>query len=108
MSFILIISCYCRIMPFYWHKIWISISNCLNAWFFIVRNNHSLNLFIFFFISSFSFSICIQDIGCFLIKIGINFSNLTQNFMWFYLACICLLYTSDAADDLLCVDLGGR
>src|SRR5450756_3120898 len=22
--------------------------------------------------------------------------------------CICLLYTSDAADDLLCVDLGGR
>src|SRR5659263_287532 len=25
--------------------------------------------------------------------------------MWRY---ICLLYTSDAADDLLCVDLGGR
>ena len=25
-----------------------------------------------------------------------------------YEACICLLYTSDAADDLLCVDLGGR
>src|SRR5450756_2756175 len=24
------------------------------------------------------------------------------------LAIICLLYTSDAADDLLCVDLGGR
>ena len=24
------------------------------------------------------------------------------------LSCICLLYTSDAADDLLCVDLGGR
>ena len=23
-------------------------------------------------------------------------------------AMICLLYTSDAADDLLCVDLGGR
>ena len=23
-------------------------------------------------------------------------------------ACSCLLYTSDAADDLLCVDLGGR
>ena len=22
--------------------------------------------------------------------------------------CYCLLYTSDAADDLLCVDLGGR
>ena len=25
-----------------------------------------------------------------------------------YRAGICLLYTSDAADDLLCVDLGGR
>mgnify|MGYP007068788233 CR=1 FL=1 len=24
------------------------------------------------------------------------------------LAYVCLLYTSDAADDLLCVDLGGR
>ena len=24
------------------------------------------------------------------------------------LSCNCLLYTSDAADDLLCVDLGGR
>src|SRR5450756_2876022 len=24
------------------------------------------------------------------------------------IACTCLLYTSDAADDLLCVDLGGR
>src|SRR5659263_768747 len=24
------------------------------------------------------------------------------------LSCYCLLYTSDAADDLLCVDLGGR
>src|SRR5450756_3127471 len=24
------------------------------------------------------------------------------------LPCTCLLYTSDAADDLLCVDLGGR
>ena len=26
----------------------------------------------------------------------------------FYQSWICLLYTSDAADDLLCVDLGGR
>ena len=24
------------------------------------------------------------------------------------MTCTCLLYTSDAADDLLCVDLGGR
>ena len=30
----------------------------------------------------------------------LNFSFLTRRF--------CLLYTSDAADDLLCVDLGGR
>ena len=27
---------------------------------------------------------------------------------WMLVACDCLLYTSDAADDLLCVDLGGR
>src|SRR5680860_1341248 len=27
---------------------------------------------------------------------------------WLGRACTCLLYTSDAADDLLCVDLGGR
>ena len=26
----------------------------------------------------------------------------------FHCFCTCLLYTSDAADDLLCVDLGGR
>ena len=26
----------------------------------------------------------------------------------FAMSCLCLLYTSDAADDLLCVDLGGR
>ena len=25
-----------------------------------------------------------------------------------FVSCVCLLYTSDAADDLLCVDLGGR
>src|SRR5450756_3198348 len=29
-------------------------------------------------------------------------------FATYGLSCICLLYTSDAADDLLCVDLGGR
>ena len=29
-------------------------------------------------------------------------------FILFYLWYACLLYTSDAADDLLCVDLGGR
>ncbi len=27
---------------------------------------------------------------------------------WTKLVCTCLLYTSDAADELLCVDLGGR
>ena len=36
--------------------------------------------------------------------------NLFQplGFIIFLIASICLLYTSDAADDLLCVDLGGR
>src|SRR5680860_1920162 len=29
-------------------------------------------------------------------------------FLVFHISNICLLYTSDAADDLLCVDLGGR
>ena len=33
-----------------------------------------------------------------------QFVNLTPHI----LNIICLLYTSDAADDLLCVDLGGR
>src|SRR5680860_553448 len=28
--------------------------------------------------------------------------------IWSAWSCSCLLYTSDAADDLLCVDLGGR
>ena len=31
-----------------------------------------------------------------------------KSFSLFYLYISCLLYTSDAADDLLCVDLGGR
>ena len=38
-----------------------------------------------------------------------------QNGKWYFIAGViepnnknCLLYTSDAADDLLCVDLGGR
>ena len=33
---------------------------------------------------------------------------LGKNFVFFQLTPGCLLYTSDAADDLLCVDLGGR
>ena len=28
--------------------------------------------------------------------------------MNFHIECVCLLYTSDAADDMQCVDLGGR
>ena len=39
---------------------------------------------------------------CFPITVGINFNPITIVFH------ACLLYTSDAADDLLCVDLGGR
>src|SRR5450756_3065398 len=32
----------------------------------------------------------------------------TAMHFWRLVGCYCLLYTSDAADDLLCVDLGGR
>ena len=31
-----------------------------------------------------------------------------RTYVLLLLVYICLLYTSDAADDLLCVDLGGR
>src|SRR5680860_741881 len=34
--------------------------------------------------------------------------NLHEVNKFIFLSLICLLYTSDAADDLLCVDLGGR
>ena len=38
-----------------------------------------------------------------------SFSVLLIDFLFYRkLFCSCLLYTSDAADDLLCVDLGGR
>ena len=39
---------------------------------------------------------------------NVNATKITQPNMQCYLCKICLLYTSDAADDLLCVDLGGR
>src|SRR5450756_3112794 len=42
-----------------------------------------------------SFKVCFTLPNC---RIGISIGSVT----------ICLLYTSDAADDLLCVDLGGR
>src|SRR5450756_2820660 len=44
----------------------------------------------------------LEDVRAFqvhLVSTGISWPGLNQ---------ICLLYTSDAADDLLCVDLGGR
>src|SRR5450756_2426015 len=46
--------------------------------------------------------------------IGLSFAinALNSRGFWVSIPClfnkICLLYTSDAADDLLCVDLGGR
>ena len=49
-----------------------------------------------------------------LIELITKYKNLgidkQKNYDKFYLYSIitCLLYTSDAADDLLCVDLGGR
>ena len=35
-------------------------------------------------------------------------SNFENFYVETYSSLTCLLYTSDAADDLLCVDLGGR
>ena len=37
-----------------------------------------------------------------------DYVNKEQNPIHLPITEICLLYTSDAADDLLCVDLGGR
>eukprot|EP00657_Telonema_sp_P-1_P011966 TRINITY_DN7902_c0_g1_i1.p1 TRINITY_DN7902_c0_g1~~TRINITY_DN7902_c0_g1_i1.p1 ORF type:complete len:155 (-),score=62.70 TRINITY_DN7902_c0_g1_i1:101-565(-) len=34
--------------------------------------------------------------------------GVASSMYWVNSGCCCLLYTSDAADDLLCVDLGGR
>ena len=45
-------------------------------------------------------------------KVGVNLPSLSRSpsllQLSFKLSRVCLLYTSDAADDLLCVDLGGR
>ena len=41
-------------------------------------------------------------------NIGVLVSRVTNPFFAGLFDAICLLYTSDAADDLLCVDLGGR
>ena len=38
-------------------------------------------------------------------EIGIDFARINRDWIYYN---SCLLYTSDAADDLLCVDLGGR
>ena len=59
---------------------------------------------------------CIRDRNVALPQLSadlkMNAAELSWVNMSFLLAsaafCICLLYTSDAADDLLCVDLGGR
>src|SRR5450756_2837791 len=42
------------------------------------------------------------------IKISLFLGVLLSSPWWLYQLWSCLLYTSDAADDLLCVDLGGR
>ena len=48
---------------------------------------------------------CIEDEEHFLVKCPL-YSNLRKKY--FHMFCSCLLYTSDAADDMQCVDLGGR
>src|SRR5450756_252964 len=40
--------------------------------------------------------------------VGLMFTHAYVRPVWFKCTVVCLLYTSDAADDLLCVDLGGR
>ena len=42
-------------------------------------------------------------IGCLSVCLSVRLSQVGVVQRW-----LCLLYTSDAADDLLCVDLGGR
>ena len=59
---------------------------------------------------------CIRDsikrFGSDAFNIGHNISDICPHGRYFdfynHLLWTCLLYTSDAADDLLCVDLGGR
>ena len=51
----------------------------------------------------------VKHIGC--KRFGIQYllkGIYTHNGLLYFHTEICLLYTSDAADDLLCVDLGGR
>ena len=52
----------------------------------------------------------VTDVVCSLVAAGTTSSSLLNDISKDYKADIktCLLYTSDAADDLLCVDLGGR
>ena len=55
-----------------------------------------------------------HDIGTHRAELGDNICSLPveQHMIYFVsshsVVMICLLYTSDAADDLLCVDIGGR
>ena len=58
---------------------------------------------------------CIRDRSCrispalkWLFKEASAFSSFCISSKYAYSLRACLLYTSDAADDLLCVDLGGR
>src|SRR5450756_1431465 len=39
---------------------------------------------------------------------ALTYETLRYGWAWNHVGVTCLLYTSDAADDLLCVDLGGR
>ena len=49
----------------------------------------------------------VNGLGLFTMAYAISLFLETENAL-IVLGSVCLLYTSDAADDLLCVDLGGR
>ena len=95
-------------------------------------------MFIGYFLFGFEFGVCYSleklEMTFFIIlseehDIGLAISIVVSPVMWFYFGsnidafddgfieckvflanevCLCLLYTSDAADDMQCVDLGGR
>src|SRR5450756_511376 len=72
-----------------WQKIFSNIPNCLNSRLFIIGDRNHIR---FTIVLELHFYLLIYDEHVIHFRVEIR---------------VCLLYTSDAADDLLCVDLGG-